>query len=102
MADVKAPRQIGEIRTGLFKIRLVRHGPWVGAAIQHDAAGWYALVDGVRSGDPASDPRTAPDVEKIWLFGREIDAGEYRKLTRTDRSVPIRQPIDLNAANPIF
>jgi len=97
------PRIISEIRPGLFKIRLVRNGPWVAAAIQHDpACGWYALIDGVRQSEPTKEPEKAAEVERIWLFGRFIDQNEYRRLTRAERAIDPRAPVSLATAKPIF
>jgi hypothetical protein len=97
------PRRIDQVRTGLFKIRLVRNGPWVAAAIQHDeATGWYALIDGHRQGNPCHDPDKSPEVQRVWLFGHEIASAEYRRMTRPDRSVSAQQPINLSTAPTIF
>ena len=98
-----AARIIGDIQPGLFKIRVVRNGPWVGAAIQHDTAcGWYALIDGIRQGEPCHAAANAPEVERIWLFGRFVDEAEYRRLTRPSREISFRAPVNLAAAKPIF
>lgn len=97
------PRQPDQIRAGLFKIRLVRNGPWVGAAIQHDpVCGWYALIDGIRQGDPCAEADKAPEVERIWLFGRFADEAEYRRLTRPSRELATRAPVNLASAKPVF
>jgi hypothetical protein len=97
------PRRNDRIEVGLFKIRLVRNGPFVGAAIQHDpACGWYALIDGVRQGEPNAEARLAPEVERIWLFGRPIELQEYRRITRAERNIAPRQPINLSKTGSIF
>lgn len=97
------PRIISEIQPGLFKIRLVRNGPWVAAAIQHDpACGWYALIDGVRQSEPNRTPEEAAEVERIWLFGRSIEQDEYRRLTRSDRAIDPRTPANLANLKPVF
>jgi hypothetical protein len=95
------PREVNNPRPGLFKIRLVRGGPWVGAAIVHDGF-WLAVVNGTQVSAPCVDPTTCHEIMKIWSFGRDITKDEYRALTRPGRDVQPMQPVNLIDKGSIF
>ena len=98
------PRNPEDPKPGLFKIKLVRGGPWVGARIYCWPDGvWYAAVDGKNVSDGGvRDPTQCREIMRIWQFGRDVTEAEYRTLTRQDRTVPINEKINLATKESIF
>jgi hypothetical protein len=96
---------------GLFRCRLVRRGPWVPAAIRHEAGLWWAELNGERL-EAAADPAHAPKVFEIWLSGHVIDRAEYEHMQRVrgfaERYAPAhpgakpREPIVLAQLPPVY
>lgn len=96
-------RRVDEPQPGLFRIRLVRGGPWVAARIYHESARdadgnpldrsvfWWAEIDGQLVADPSPDWSTAR-IDKVWLFGRSIDEAEYHHLLRVKRWADAHDP----------
>lgn len=66
---MNAPRRIDQPRPGFFKMRLVRGGPFVAARIWQEGDALKAHINAF----PA-------DLDRVWLFGREIAADEYKRL----------------------
>jgi hypothetical protein len=98
-----APRPINDPAPGLFKMKLVKGGPWVGAAITKRGGKWQAIVDGVVTGESMNcDPSLNPAIMKIWHWGRDVTPDEYQNLVRPDRSVQAREPINLVGKAPPF
>lgn len=62
-------RRVDEPRPGYFRMRLVRGGPYVAARIWQGKTGLLAHVNGAPT-----------DLDRVWLFGHEIDLAEYQKL----------------------
>lgn len=95
----QAPRRVDQPRPGLFKLRLVRGGPWVAASIEQDDAGrWVATVAGVRS-EGHADPALADGVFRVWHYGHVITASEHAFLLERARWATIHAP-DSPEANP--
>jgi hypothetical protein len=95
----QAPRRVDLPQPGLFKIRLVRGGPWVAAEIAQDEAGrWSATIDGAAA-DSHPDPAQAEGVFRIWHYGSVIDASEHAFLTERARWARTHAP-DSPEANP--
>lgn len=63
-------RIIDQPREGLFKLRLVKGGPFVAARI------WIAK-DGALLAHANGMPTA---LDRVWLFGKEIEAPEYKRL----------------------
>lgn len=116
------PRDISRPRPGLFKVRLVKNGPWLPARLIYAPArdpltgerldrSWYwsAYVNGRLLAAPSPDPGRAR-VDDVWLSGRPITLNEFRFLQRQlafDRhfapaAADPRSPIDVRAIPPIF
>jgi hypothetical protein len=81
---------------GLFRVRLVRGGPYVAAEIRHEPPKdpvtkeflersfyWYAVING--EAEAARGIQPTHKVEQIWLFGEKIDREMYEWL-RADRA----------------
>lgn len=97
------PRNPSVPQTGIFKIRLVRGGPWAAASIVKDRTGlWYATIDGMLASHGFSNPTECREIMRIWQFGRDVTEAEYRTLTRQDRTVPINEKINLVTKESIF
>ena len=62
-------RRVDEPRPGYFRMRLVRGGPFVTARIWEAKGKLHAHINAA----PA-------DVDRVWLFGHEIELAEYQKL----------------------
>ena len=86
-------RVIDKPQPGLFKMRLVRGGPWVAARIFYEPATdpltgealdrsyyWRATIDGRLIKEPSTDPFEA-DVDRVWIYGRPIDQAEFDHLS---------------------
>jgi hypothetical protein len=96
----QTPRRVDQPTPGLFKLRLVRGGPWVAAEIECDALGvWSATIDGERQEPPHPDPALAECVFRIWHYGQETDASEHAFLVERARWARIHAP-DSPEANP--
>lgn len=98
------PREISKPRPGLFKLRLVRGGPWVAARIVHMAARdpvtgealdrsplWSAYVNDELLAEPSPDYVEAK-VNRIWEYGRPIDLAEYKFLLAQHRHAARYEP----------
>jgi hypothetical protein len=117
-----APRDISRPRPGLYRVKLVKNGPWVPARIIHAAArdpltgerldrSWYwsTEINGELVADPSPDPGRAR-VDDVWLSGRPITLNEFRFLEQQlefDRqfapaAADPRRAIDVRAIPPIF
>jgi hypothetical protein len=91
-------------------LRIVRGGPWVGAAIWHTEDGWFVMLDGDQEG-PCGDPWMLPNMEKVHWGGRATTQAEVayrvglkRYAALYDLSHPAanaRQAIDLDRYLPI-
>lgn len=69
-------RRVDVVRPGHFLLRLVKHGPKVGARIRHEHGLWSATVDGTEY--PAdADPDRAQQVARIWTGGEVCSEREY-------------------------
>lgn len=66
------PRIIDQPEPGYFKMRLVKKGPWVPAAIFYEECSglWIAQIDGVLYGSDR-DAHKAPKVMDIWQTAAE-------------------------------
>jgi len=105
------PRRVDQPEPGFFRIKLVKGGPPVAAAIVHDADGWHAVIDGDRL-PSAEDPWHAEGLARVWHYGLIIDEPEYRfMLARAaharahDPTHPTAnpdQPINLADLPPLF
>ncbi len=86
------PRRTDDPQPGYFKLRLVKGGPFVGAAIFHRSPCdpetgeemdrspmWEAWKNGKIIREPSPDAFTA-GVYEIWMTGLEISEAEYRHL----------------------
>ena len=104
--------EIGTPQPGLFRIRLVRNGPWVAARILHEPDSdpvtgeemdrswlWSAEINGSLIAPPSPSPLHA-GVFRIWGFGRSIENTEYLRLLG-NQDTPDR-PLDLHAKAPLF
>lgn len=119
---MNAPRDIARPEPGMFKLRLVKGGPWVPALIKRAVARdpltgekldrsplWSTYINGRLLADPSPDPGRAR-VDDVWLSGRPISVAEYKFLRRQlmfDRyfapaAADPRRPIDVRAIPPIF
>lgn len=117
-------RDISNPEPGLFRIRLVKGGPWVAARITHGPARdpvtgesldrspmWVGEIAGKPTGPAAPCPHAA-GIFQIWERGEPITIAEYRHLCavkdHADRYAPDmpeanpRRPIDLNLVRPVF
>ena len=100
-------RTLENPQPGFFKMRQVKHGPFVVARIQRGPDGWWAEIAGNRCDEPDCDPVRALRVMDIWLTAQEIEEAEYDRLLRTSRdkrhpaSRP-REPIELGKMKPLF
>jgi len=92
-------------------MRLVRGGPWVGAAIWWtEADGWSCMVDGETFG-PSADPWAVPNLDRVHWGGRETTEAEvlYRlglkqhaTLYNPDHpAAKPNKPIDLDDYKPL-
>lgn len=115
--------RVDEPRTGMFKVRLTKGGPWVAMKISHGPALdpitgetldrsplWSVEINGEIVGTPCPDPWGA-GVDPTRM-GDEIDEAEYRYLIalkdhaeRYEPDHPAARPrraIDPNSTRPIF
>lgn len=120
-ADVA--RKIDEPRTGYFKIRLCKGGPWVGAIIyrpcpmnpvdwETDPSTWCTPTKETPDLAAEIDGIGAVDVDRVWLWARDIPHKEWLYLTKSaawDREFapdsPAANPyrsINLGSLDPIF
>lgn len=96
-------RHLNDVRRGLYKLQLVRGGPWVAAQIHHSVAVdpvtgetldrswyWWAEIDGKVAGDVS--PTVSDDVWNIHLHGTPITQDEYAELTETAARVRASAP----------
>lgn len=112
MNPLKAPGQ-GRSTTpepGLFRIKLVKGGPYVAAEIRHEPPRdpvtkefldrsyyWYAVIDG--EAEPVRGIQPTYKVDQIWLFGEKIDRMHYAWLLE-DRAWAKRWAPESAEANP--
>lgn len=83
---------------GFYLVRLVRHGPFVGAQIACEDGKWSCMLDGVTSG-PVDDPVLLDDIEKIHTYGRVTTDAEVKFRIGIKRWAEIYAPSH-PAANP--
>lgn len=105
-------RIVDQPTPGFFKMRLVRRGPWVPAAITYSVFGlWQATIDGeIFAAD--ADPVFADGVLRVWHSGRFIDEAEYAHMLAvkawagtTMPDHPAAQPrkaMDISKLRPLF
>lgn len=88
-------RIIDQPRPGFFKLRMVKGGPWCPARIWpvRRRTGSETLTAHIL-GEPA-------EVDRVWLYGREIPEADYQRLMREPPVSP-RQPVNFNAMPPLF
>lgn len=91
-------RQIDDPQPGFFRMRLVKGGPYVPAAIKKDGDMFYAEIDG-QAFSAHHDPLKAHKVMDIWFSGREITKHEYEFMLAkssfykaTDHKHPVSNP----------
>lgn len=112
MEDIhEAPRAVGKPEPGYFRMRVIRKGPWVPAAIFHIDGIWSACIDG-ETGSAHEDPGYADCVFRVWLGGRRISRSEYDHMLATKAwaaehatyhpSVNVRKPLDVSKLPSIF
>jgi len=95
----QAPRRVDQPEPGLFKLRLVRGGPFVAAEIHRDDAGrWIATING-KAADGHPDPALAEGVFRIWHYGIRISASEHAFLVERAAWARVHSP-DNPEANP--
>jgi hypothetical protein len=85
---------------GLFRVRMVRGGPFVGAEIKNAMGFWSAAVNGEPCGAHDPDPMQATGVDHIWEFGTRVSDPEFAELLANAPASPDRK-IDLGAEPPI-
>ncbi len=96
----QAPRRVDQAEPGLFRIRLVKGGPWVAAAIECDALGvWSAVIDGERQDPAHPDWTLAESVARIWHYGDRISDSDYEFLIERARWCRANAP-ESPEANP--
>lgn len=106
-------RNIGQPRPGLFKMRMIKDGPFVPAAIVYRQPRdpetsesldrsymWEAWINGELTREPSHDPMEA-GVFKIWTVGREIDQDEFRALSLTPSEAPAGVAVNLSTLSPL-
>ena len=96
------PRRIDQPEPGFFRIRLVRHGPFVPARIAHRLGFWTAEINGAPAGEAHVDPAFADAVYRIWTTGTRITEAEYRNMLGQPSVLDPAQPIDIGAQPPVF
>jgi hypothetical protein len=92
------PRNVWPPEPGWFRLRLVRGGWPVPAAIRHTIDGWFAVIDGFQH-PPADDPAYAEGISDLWTYGDRIEEHEYEYLLALRAHVLTHEP-DHPAANP--
>ncbi|MFA9204885.1 MAG: hypothetical protein ACEQSH_00355 [Bacteroidia bacterium] len=92
-------RRVDLPEPGWFKLRLVKGGPYVPAAITRDGGAWGAIINGIRSEPTDADPARATDVFRVWHSGMRIDAAEYRHMLAVSHWAKDHAPDD-PAADP--
>lgn len=105
------PRRVDQPEPGFFRIKLVKGGAPVAAAIYHDADGWHAEIDGKKL-PAAEDPWHAEGLARTWHYGIMVPEEEYRfMLARaaharehdpTHPTANPEQPINLADLPPLF
>jgi hypothetical protein len=80
MNEITVSRRVDEPTPGHFKIRLVRGGPYVAAAISRGMGFWTVWINGQPGGAPHPDPWAVPGMERVWTSGTPISAREYHAL----------------------
>ena len=76
-------RPIADVRAGYFRVRLARQAFLVPAQICTDGVEWWAEVNGEPYGPHTASPDRSEWIERIWAYGREIDAAEHAYLVAT-------------------
>jgi hypothetical protein len=114
--DAMGVRFIGEPQPGFFKLRLVRGGPWVSAAIFYPCPieghpEIFQWLDRPRRLAAEIDGHEA-DPMRVWLHGRMIPRSEYlflrddaqwaKRYAPNDPKARPKEAIDLNAMQPLF
>lgn len=96
----QAPRRVDLPEPGLFRLRLVRGGPWVAAEIAQDEVGrWTATIDGAVLEPSHTDAALAEGVFRVWHYGHAIGASEHAFLVERALWSRIHAP-DSPEANP--
>jgi hypothetical protein len=95
------PRRIDQPEPGMFKLRLIRRGPWVAGRISHAMGFWSASIGGEPCGARHPDPYQADGVSRIWESATRISQAEYDALLRHPSATP-DLPINLGAEPPIL
>ena len=96
-------RRVDQPEPGLFRLRLVKRGPFVAARIRQDFDLFTVEIDGVMRGRPTADPLANPDLLKVWTYGRAVEADEYAAMLarRPSRPDPLRA-VDPTKLPPVF
>lgn len=80
----EAPRLVDAPEPGIFRLRLVKGGPFVAAKIERHSDGrWQAFVNGDPEDEGDHDPVRARSVTRIWNYGVRISEDEYHVLIGT-------------------
>lgn len=105
-------RVVDQPQPGLFKMRLVRRGPFVPAKIEKIDGKWTATINGAEQWPPSADPVAAAGVLRIWHGAAAITAQEYEYLIElkawAEASAPEHpaanptKPIDLSSLPPVY
>ena len=106
-------RQIDQPRPGFFKLRIVKDGPFVPAAIIHRpprdpvtnepldrSLMWEAWIDGKLTREPSQDQLDA-GIFRIWTAGREISADEFRAMSLNESLAPVDSAVNLSDLTPL-
>jgi hypothetical protein len=103
-------RTVDQPRVGLFKIKLVKGGPYVAARVYHGVRPsllgrkekvWWAMVNGHDfPGNP--DPFAAEYVMRICNYGTEITHEEYHHMLANPTHHDPNEPIDIRREPTVF
>lgn len=104
MNAVTQSRDVSQPTPGHFKLRLVRGGPFVAAAISHQMGFWAVWINGepcgARHPDPWAVDGCGAAMERVWTHGIPIENAEYQALLLNPPILP-GQKIDIGAMPPI-
>jgi hypothetical protein len=93
------PRPSDKPVAGFYLVRMVRGGPYVGAAIRYsETDGWTVNLDGEVQG-PSHEPWSLSFMEKVAFWGRPCTEAEVQYRIGVKRWAEIYKP-DHDAANP--
>lgn len=124
--DISGMRVVaGDPVPGWYRMRLVRHGPWVPARIGFEhpldfdtgtedlssAPVWHTFIDGKLVREPNADPAIA-GVFRVWMHGEPISETEYlymvanadyaRKHAPSEPQARPKEPIDFTKVDAEF